>query len=89
MISAMDKQRTEAQELTDLLDRLRAMADAAYADYIKQSCAQECLGWQAKVKNGTFGEAELNAHCAAEEKLGRHQALQEAANMLAELREAL
>lgn len=74
-----------ASALTDVLERMQAMADNAYCDYIGQLRRDECLGWEAKVERGKFGEAELKAHCAAAEKLGRHRALHEAANMLAEV----
>lgn len=74
-----------ASELTDVLERMRARADNAYCDYIGQLRRDECLGWEIKAERGKFGEAELKAHCAAAEKLGRHRALHEAANMLAEV----
>ena len=74
-----------ASALTDVLERMRAMADNAYCDYIGQLRRDECLGWEIKVERGKFGEAELKAHCAAAEKLGRHRALHEAASMLAEV----
>ena len=74
-----------ASELTDVLERIRARADNAYCDYIGQLRRDECLGWEIKVERGNFGEAELKAHCAAAEKLGRHRALHEAANMLDEM----
>ena len=67
-----------------LLERLQARADNAYCDYIGQLRRDECLGWEIKVERGKFGEAELKAHCAAAEKLGRHLALYEAAKMLEE-----
>ena len=65
-----------------LLDRLQAKADNAYCDYIGLCRRDECLGWEAKTEKGIFGEAELKAHKDAAEKLGRHRALQEAANAL-------
>ena len=68
-----------------LLDRLQARADNAYCDYIGLCRRDECLGWEAKVEKQIFGEAELKAHKDAAEKLGRHRALQEAANMLHKL----
>ena len=71
-------------DLTDVLERMRARADNAYCDYIGQLRRDECLGWEIKVERGKFGEEELKAHCAAAEKLGRHRALHEAANMLEE-----
>ena len=68
-----------------LFDRLQARADNAYCDYIGLCRRDECLGWEAKVGKGLFGDAELKAHKDAAEKLGRHRALQEAANLLHEL----
>lgn len=73
-----------ASALTDVLERMRTRADNAYCDYIGQLRRDECLGWEIKVERGKFGEAELKAHCAAAEKLGRHRALYEAAKMLEE-----
>ena len=74
-----------ASALTDVLERMRTRADNAYCDYIGQLRRDECLGWEIKVERGKFGEAEMKAHCVAAEKLGRHRALHEAANMLAEV----
>ena len=73
-----------ASALTDVLERMRARADNAYCDYIGQLRRDECLGWEIKVERQEFGEAELKAHCAAAENLGRHRALHEAAKMLEE-----
>ena len=73
-----------ASALTDVLERMRTRADNAYCDYIGQLRRDECLGWGIKVERGKFGEAELKAHCAAAEKLGRHRALHEAAKLLEE-----
>jgi hypothetical protein len=71
--------------LSDVLERMRARAGNAYCDYIGQERRDECLGWEIKVEHLTFGEAELKAHRAAAEKLGRHRALHEAAEMLEEV----
>lgn len=72
-------------DLTAVLERMRARADNAYCEYIEQLRRDECLGWEIKIERGKFGEAELKAHCSAAEKLGRHRALHEAANMLDEV----
>lgn len=71
--------------IREMLDRLQARADNAYCDYIGLCRRDECLGWEAKVEKGLFGGAELKAHKDAAERLGRHRALQEAANLLHEL----
>lgn len=73
------------REISDLIDRLRAKADNAYCDYISLSRRDKCLGFEAKVDSGLFGDAELKAHKDVAEKLGRHRALHEAANLLCEL----
>ena len=78
----MTKTTLNNTALTEVLARMRARADNAYCDYINQSRRDECLGWEIKAERGRFGEAELKAHCAAAEKLGRHRALHEAAKML-------
>ena len=57
----------------------RGLSDRAYCNYIEQMGRNECLGWKYKVKNGTFGEAELKGHTKAGEMLGRHKAFAEAA----------
>lgn len=72
-------------DLTTVLERMRARAENAYCDYVHQLRRDECLGRGIKVERGKFGEAELKAHCAAAEKLGRHRALHEAAKMLEEV----
>lgn len=68
-----------------LLERLQARADNAYCDYIGLCRRDECLGEEIKIERHIFGAPELKAHRDAAEKLGRHRALQEAANLLNEL----
>ena len=55
----------------------KELADKAYCDYVKQLNRTECLGVEAKLKNGEFGISELKAHCKASELLGRHRAFAE------------
>lgn len=74
-----------AAPLFALADRLKARADNAYIDMISAAGKVEALGWEIKVERGTFGRPELDAHNAIAEKLGRHRALMEAHNLLAEL----
>ena len=71
-------------KISDLAEHMHARADSAYCDYIGRLRRDECLGWEIKVARQKFGEAELKAHCAAAEKLGRYRALHEAAKMLEE-----
>lgn len=60
------------------LAELRKLSDGAYCRYIDTLYRDECLGWEAKVKDGRFGEREFNAHKKAHEFLGQHRAFAEA-----------
>ncbi|MGZ8954492.1 MAG: hypothetical protein ACXW0Q_07420 [Methylovulum sp.] len=71
-------------ELTVILSELHDRAVIAYCNYINQLSRVECRGVEYKINHHEFGEAELNAHRAAMEQLGRHRALHEAADMLEE-----
>jgi hypothetical protein len=61
---------------------LRGFSNNAYCDYIAQMKRDKCLGLEAKLKSGTFGKAELEAHTRAGELLGRHRAFAEALTKL-------
>lgn len=67
-----------------LIERIQAMRDNAYCDYISLCGRYECLGWKAKVETGNFGQAELSAHEAAAEMLGKHHAYHAVMLMLKE-----
>jgi len=71
-------------ELTPLLERLIARKENAYIEYIARCRKDECLGWEAKVDHGKFGENELKAHKDAQEMLGRHRAFADAIDMIVE-----
>ena len=75
----------ETVDITKLLNTLQAKADNAYCDYIGLCSKDECLGYEAKMHRGIFGEPELKAHKDAAKRLGQHVALQEVVNMIREL----
>lgn len=60
--------------LDQLVKRFYDNRDREYLNYIRALGEKECLGWEAKIKAGIFGGMELNAHCKANEHLGRHLA---------------
>lgn len=66
----------------DTRAKLKALADDAYCDYITKLRSTPCLGWEAKVRAGTFGETELNAHVSAGELYGMHLAFHKAIALL-------
>lgn len=72
-------------KLRSLRDSLQAQADNAYIAYLALCKKDAALGWEIKVKHGHFGQAEISAHKAAAEMLGRHRALQEVANRIDQL----
>ena len=54
-------------------DALRAYADNEYCIGIQMAARiPECLGWEAKVKAGRFGKAEMDAHEKMNKHLGAH-----------------
>lgn len=63
-----------ARSLERMVRRFRENRDREYLKYIDALKQKECLGWEAKIKAGVFGGMELNAHCKANEHLGRHLA---------------
>lgn len=66
----------------ELVARCRAEADAAYVAYIRKMDTDECRGWEAKVRAGTFARANLDAFTAAAELLSRSRALHAFASRL-------
>jgi len=67
--------------------QMRAKGDDAYCAYIEQMRKPECLGWEAKVKSGQFGVAELTAHTKAAELFGIHKGYHLASQMLERLQQ--
>lgn len=80
-------QQSHAAEVEKWKKELKAKADTTYCDYIAQMGRNECLGFDAKLANGTFGRRELTAHTVAATLLGRHQAFAEAVVTLREGKE--
>ncbi len=74
-----ERLRAELAEYQRCVEQVQGQADRAYCNYIERLRREECLGWENKLKRGLFGDAELKAHCAAAEQLGRHRALSEVA----------
>jgi hypothetical protein len=72
-------------KLRSLRDSLQAQADNAYIAYLALCKKDAALGWEIKVVRRSFGLAEISAHKAVAEMLGRHQALQEVANRVDQL----
>lgn len=62
----------------ELIAELHAYADRQYCIGIEQMRRPECLGWEAKVKTGRFGEAEFGAHARANKAFGAHFGIYEA-----------
>jgi len=58
-----------------LADELHERASREYCSYVEQMRREECLGWEAKIEAGQFGDKELAGHTYAGTLLGRHRAL--------------
>lgn len=72
--------------IDEIIVKLKKQSDMAYIEYLNQLKRNECLGWEAKVKKGTFGQAEYEAHNTANVEFGRHQAFNEVIRMLHQYR---
>lgn len=66
--------RPTRDEREVFVDMLEGKSGSAYRQYIETLQRTECLGWEHKIKTGTFGEPELKAHTLAAEYLGMHRA---------------
>lgn len=62
----------------ELVRQMQAFADRQYCLGIEMLKRQECLGWEAKVKAGKFGQAHLDAHVQAGRHFGAHFGIYEA-----------
>jgi hypothetical protein len=74
------------EDVAVLVAELRAKGDAAYCRMISDAQHKpECLGWEAKMKSGGFGAAELTAHKEMSELFGKYRAYHDAACALSAL----
>jgi len=62
---------------------LQKKADDYYCASLDKARQPECLGWETKVKDGTFGAREMFAHGERNNLDGRHRGIYEALRMLA------
>jgi len=65
--------------------QLQVRADNAFTNHIALCRESRCLGEDAKLARGIFGQPELAAHKAAHKMFGRHEGLVEAAKLLQDL----
>jgi hypothetical protein len=72
----------EGGEVPDqFLSALRAYADNEYCLGIRMAHREDkCLGWEAKLKAGKFGLAEMDAHEKMNKHFGAHYGIYEAIN---------
>jgi len=58
-----------------VVEALRSEADRAYCRYLDKMSRKLCLGEEAKLRDGKFGAAELDAHREARELFGFHRGI--------------
>lgn len=63
-------------------DEVKKLADNAYCEYVRIMGTYPCLGFEAKIKAGEFGQRELDAHRDAAIQLGKHRAYSEILRMM-------
>ncbi len=60
------------------VEMLKKKSDDTYGEYVRMCCYDtKCLGAEAKLRDGTFGMANLEALMKAAEFLGKHRAYAE------------
>ena len=72
--ATIENQEVRLGLLERMVRRFHENCDREYVKYVDALKQKECLGWEAKIKAGVFSGIELNAHCKANEHLGRHLA---------------
>lgn len=61
---------------------MKAFADHAYCEGLRIAQTVPCLGWEAKVKDGTYGKTEHQAHRDSDNWDGKHRGAWECIRML-------
>jgi hypothetical protein len=70
-----------ADQLDEFVAALRAYADEEYCRGVRMAHRDDaCLGWEAKVKTGKFGQIEHDAHKKMNRHLGAHFGIYAAIN---------
>lgn len=77
-----------SDQMDAVKDSLRREADRAYCQFIDKMSSRECLGEEAKLRDGRFGAAELDAHRDARELLGVHRGIYKAIAAMSEAQAA-
>ena len=67
-----------AKALEAMADQLHQRGDDAYCAYVRQMSTTSCLGWEAKIAAGKFGDLELGAHTFGGNLHGQHRAYRDA-----------
>ena len=80
----VERQAADLESHAKALADIRRVGDSAYWKALSKFSDTPCLGWEAKVRAGTFGEAEHKAHAEANRLIGFHQGLYEALRIIRE-----
>jgi hypothetical protein len=80
-LAKVEKERGNKTSDTTIVE-LKQMMEDSYVRFIDKLREPLCLGWEQKVKSGTFGAEELEAHNAAYIQLGRHQGIHDAIGII-------
>ena len=70
------------QERDEARATIKNRCDACYVEMINRSKQPVCLGWEAKAREGKFGQAEYDAHAVNHRLYGEHVAYAEALKLL-------
>jgi hypothetical protein len=71
--------------IDEIKEELKRMRTQAYLDYSNILNKDVCKGAEYKIEHKTFGTKELENHCMAREKYGKHIAFNEALILMTKL----
>ena len=87
---SLDVEKLTAETKEKIGEAVKKIVEAASYAYLKGceiSGGTQCLGWEQKVRDGTYGKFEHEAHRDADLMFGRHYGFSESAKLLARLTE--
>jgi hypothetical protein len=71
-------------DIEEIIAEITRRGQNFYCESLRIASAAPCLGWEAKVKAGEFGEDEMSAHAQHHLNMGMHRGLLEAVRIIRE-----
>ena len=72
----------EIARISEAESEIKKRCDSRYVEMIQNAKKPECLGWEAKAREGKFTQAEFDAHAVGHKLYGEHVAYANALKLL-------